>query len=270
MREKKLQKDTLIALLKEKRDLGIARRELWYRIPVKSAPKMVKTGKIKYLALYQPGVFKADAFHIQWYGRVKKITEMKRKELLPREPLHPNADMDYYKIELAEISQLPEPIISRRHRRMLFITTTYSRFINARELNEVFYESPLEEIFWEALQSEKISAERQFMLETEKDFFFLDFAIFSKQRNIDIECDGDKYHSDSPAVKRDKRRNNILESKGWSVLRYTTDDITKRLDQCLYQVKETVNRYGGLQDIENKRRYRYLPLDDHGQLSLFD
>jgi len=270
MRKKQPQKDTLIALLKEKRDLGIARRELWYRIPVKSAPTMVKTGKIKYLALYQPGVFKDAAFQIKWYGRVKKITVAKRKELLPHEPFHPNADEDYYKVEFEELFELSQPIFSRRRRRVLFITTTYPRFINARELNNVFYESPLEETFWQALQAENITAERQYMVEAEEDLFFLDFAIFSKQRNIDVECDGDKHHSAKPDVKRDKRRNNILESKGWSVLRYTTDDISKNLDKCIRQVKETINRYGGLQDIEDSSRYRYLSVNDDNQLSLFD
>ncbi len=203
-----------------------------------------------------------------WSG--KKTTVAKRKELLPNEAFHARADEDYYKIEFEELSELSQPIVSHRHRRVLFITTTFSRFINARELNDVFYESPLEEIFWEVLQSEKISAERQYMVETEEDFFFLDFAIFSKQRNIDVECDGDKHHSTKPDVKRDKRRNNILESKGWSVLRYTTEDITKHLDRCVHQVKETINRYGGLQDIEDLSQSRYLSLNDHGQLSLFD
>ncbi len=43
-------KDTLVAILKAPRDLTIARQELWYRIPTRTAPNIVKDGTIRYLA----------------------------------------------------------------------------------------------------------------------------------------------------------------------------------------------------------------------------
>jgi hypothetical protein len=91
-------KDTLIALLKYKRDLEILHKYRWYRIPVKSSPQIVRENKIKYLALYQPKIFKEDAFKIQWYGKIQNISIMKRRELLPEEAVHPHAFEDYYKI----------------------------------------------------------------------------------------------------------------------------------------------------------------------------
>ena len=50
-----VEKDIVIGVLKNKRDLPIAIHDKWYRIPVKSAPIIVRGNKIKYLALYQAG-----------------------------------------------------------------------------------------------------------------------------------------------------------------------------------------------------------------------
>jgi very-short-patch-repair endonuclease len=253
-----MSKDTLIALLKYENDLEIALKQKWYRIPVKTAPKMVRDERLKYLALYQPKAFKENAFQIRWVGEVRDISIVKRKELLPEETGHPRSEEDYYRIELTELHPLSHPIISQRKRRMLFITTTFGRFQQAHEINDLFFESPIEERMWDALKKESIDAERQYWMETPEGNFFLDFAIFSKERNIDVECNGDTHHTGAQDVKRDKRRNNILESKGWAVFRYTAEEIMHHITKCICQLKETVNRYGGLQDANDSSRYRLL------------
>jgi len=157
-----VEKDIVIGVLKNKRDLPIAIHDKWYRIPVKSAPIIVRDNKIKYLALYQGKMFKDSPSQIQWYGEVKNISIHKRIELLPEENSNPNANEDYYKIELAEIIKLQEPIKTIRPRRINFIVTAFDRFIKAKELNEVFLESYIEEKVWDALKSENIDAERQY------------------------------------------------------------------------------------------------------------
>lgn len=265
-----VKKDTLIALLKYKRDLGIARQQKWYRIPVKSAPNMVRDKTIRYLALYQPKVFGDEAFQVRWYGNVSNISIVTRKDLLPQEKAHPHASEAYYKIDLTELQELPLPIWSRRKRRMLFITTTFERFRQAKELNEAFHESPIEERVWDALNAEQIQAERQYWVQIPERNMFLDFALFCHSRNIDIECDGDAYHTKILDVKRDKKRNNLLESHGWAVLRYTTEEIVFELHRCLSQIKETVNSYGGLQDPIDPTRHRFFGENRHKQLSLFN
>ena len=45
--------------------------------------------------------------------------------------------------------------------------------------------------------------------------------------------------------------------------------IRHNLQHCIQQVKETVNRYGGLQDATDFTDYRYLN-EGRSQLSLFD
>ena len=97
-----------------------------------------------------------------------------------------------------------------------------------------------------------------------------DFAIFCKIRNINVECDGDTYHNDKPQVQYDKNRNNFLESKGWSVLRFTTNNLTKELDKTVNVVCETINKYGGVQDEIDLDDYHFIKPDNDSQLFLFD
>jgi len=263
-----MNRDFLIALMNNKRDFKIAQEQRWYRIPVKTkqTPKCVTGKSLQHIAFYHTKEFDQNAHSIRWHGEVKNISIVKRKELLPETPHDQKAEHDYYKIEFGELQALPEPIISRRPRRILFIPTTLSHFQRTREINEVFYESPLEEDFWKVLRDEKIDAERQYLFEAERKKFCLDFALFCKLRNIDVECDGDNFHLEANAVKRDKQRNNILESFGWSVLRFTTEDIQKHLSEAIKQIKQTANQLGGLQEIFDQKVFRYF--DDGSQLRL--
>lgn len=266
------EKDTVIGVLKSVRDLPIAIHDKWYRIPVKSAPIIVRDNKIKYLSLYQGKIFKESSSQIKWYGGVKKITVHKRIELLPQEIYDINANEDYYKIELEEITKLPEPIRTIRPRRINFIVTAFNKFIKAKELNEVFLESYIEEKVWDVLKSESIDAERQYEFcyreKKREKFFRLDFALFCKERNIDLECNGDQYHHENKEdIKRDKARDRILQKKGWSVSRLTKDDINTNLTGCINELKETIDNLGGLQDKFNPSIYKYISKSD--QLRLF-
>ena len=110
---------------------------------------------------------------------------MPRRELFPDLQGDPKAEREYYKIEFHPLCLLPEPIRCRRLRRILFISTTFLRFQQAQEINDVFHESPLEELLWETFKAERIEAERQYRVETGSQFFYLDFALFCKERKID-------------------------------------------------------------------------------------
>ena len=212
--------------------------------------------------------FIPDAFSVRWFSEVKNVSIVKRKTLLPEIQNDPKAEDEYYKIEFNPLIERPTPIISNRPRRLLFIPTTLWHFQNSSNINDLFYESPLEEEFWEALKIAKVEAERQYLVNTDVKLFHLDFAIFCKERNINIECDGDRFHLSEFNVKRDKNRNNVLSSLGWSILRYTTEDIRRNLNTTIGNVKETINRYGGIEIISDKT-YRYFE-EDENQISLFD
>lgn len=264
------QKDTLVALMNHRSDFRLAQEQGWYRIPVKSAPEIVRAGDLRYLAFYHTKIFGEQAFSVRWYGEVQRLTVVRRRELFPALPHDPKAEQEYYKIEFAALHALPEPILSRRWRRILFISTTFSRLQQAREINDLYHESPLEELLWEAFHAAGIEAERQYLAGTSKQFFYLDFALFCRERNIDVECDGDAFHSRLPDVKRDKHRNNLLESLGWAVLRFTTEDLRQRLTEVIQQTKATINRYGGLQYASAPGVFQRLALGPEQQLSLFE
>ncbi len=270
--KRNVKKDIVIGVLKNKRDLPIALHDKWYRIPVKSAPNIVRDNQIKYLGLYQGKAFKDSPSQIQWYGEVKNITICKRIELLPEENNNSNANEDYYKIELAEMIRLPEPIKAIRPRRITFIVTAFERFLKAKELNEVFLESYIEEKVWDALKSEGIDAERQYEIyyneKKKQRFFRLDFGLFCKKRNIDLECNGDIFHHENKDdIKKDKTRDRILTKKGWAISRFTRDEINTKLTDCINELEEMIDNFGGLQDKFNPSVYRYVT--ENNQLRLF-
>jgi hypothetical protein len=159
----KLNKDTLVAIINSKMDLDIALKQQWYRIPVKTKyiPLSVKNGTLKHIAFYQTSVFGKESFIVKWYGDVNNISIVKRQELLPDEISDPKANDEYYKISISDLKMLPTPIISLRHRRMLFVNTTYDLLLSAKEFNDLFIESDLEEKLWADFKLSGINAERQ-------------------------------------------------------------------------------------------------------------
>jgi len=270
MVKKNINRDTLVAIINNRQDLTIALTQNWYRIPVQTqiTPSSVRENKLEYIAFYQTNKFGNDAFTIKWFAKVTSISVVTRKELLPEEPVNPKSDNKYYNIKFDNCELLENPIVSKRHRRMLFVNTTYQRLLHSKEFNDLFIESPIEENLWKKFKEDKIEAERQFMLQTKNNFYYLDFALFCKERNLDIECDGDNYHLSVDAVKYDKKRNNDLTKLGWIVLRYHTEQIKQNINYVVKEVKETINRYGGLQFVSDSQNFKYFQTDD--QINLFD
>ena len=250
--------DTLIALWKDVKDYNIAMEQHWYRIPVTSAPMIVQDKRIKYIAFYQTSKFGADAFVVRWFARVKKIRIVHRQDLFVKEKKNPKTKKIYYKLEFDKLRELPKPIPSIRHRPIIFISTTHKKLKEAKEINDLFYESPIEERMWEAFKKEEINAERQYeviMGKGKNQRFYLDFAVPCKTRKLGVECDGDRYHTNPEDVKKDKKRDNVLECQGWNILRYTTDDIMYKINDTIYQVKETINNYGGIEKPIGEYKY---------------
>ncbi len=250
-------------------DWAIARNQGIYRIPVRMAPPMVRTGEITHIAFYQPKAFGVEGFTIRWYAPVSSLMIRKRKEILPDQPHHPKANVDYYVIGCKDLQPLPRIIPSRKPRRLLFIPTTEEKLFTAPEINFLFNDSPLEELMWEELLRAGIPAERQYDITVGTLRFKLDFAVFCKERNIDIECDGDEYHMTPQSVERDKQRSNVLTSHGWADLHFTTQELTSNLVYTMSVVSEAINRYGGLQDPNDPNEFRYVPLPDDPQPRLF-
>lgn len=138
----------LVAILKEPRDLEIARVLGWYRIPLRSAPKVIS---VDYLAFYQTGVFGTERWRIQYIAQVKGYELTSRAELLKDEPQHPHAQHEYYKIQIGPLEQLANPILAEKWRRITFLYTTGEYLNKANSVADLVVQSEERPYLWKAL-----------------------------------------------------------------------------------------------------------------------
>lgn len=235
----------LVGIVPRKKLWGIIQEQKWYHIPVESAPKNIILAE--YIAFYFPDCFgKEDRFQIKYCAKVIKIDIVKRIKLFPNEKGHENAKKNYYQIYLGKIKELPKPIPSLRWRRIVHIPTSYEKLCVAEEINDLYDTSPLEEKMYLEMKKRAIAVERQFYVESGGKKYCLDFGIFCKKGNIDLECDGEKYHTLPAALVKDRERNNELTSYGWRVLRFSGKEINQAMDSCLAKIKRTIKNLGGI------------------------
>ncbi|MBE0696409.1 MAG: hypothetical protein IH586_05750 [Anaerolineaceae bacterium] len=146
----------LVALAPRPRDLEIARLLGWYRIPLRSAPKVVN---VDYLAFYQAGSFGAQhRWQIETYAEVRGHELTTRVELLRDEPDHPRAHEEYYKIQLGPLESLPRPITAGRWRRITFLYSTGDLLSSAETVNDLLVRSEDRQILWRSLRERALSA----------------------------------------------------------------------------------------------------------------
>ena len=62
------------------------------------------------------------------------------------------------------------------------------------------------------------------------------------KRRLAIEVDGFEHHSSPDAFQRDRTRQNRLVAMGWTVLRFTWDDVVHRPTMVAKQIAEAINR----------------------------
>lgn len=233
----------LICIVPRLGDWEILKREHWYHIPLSSAPEM--TPQAKYLAFYQTMIFGDEKWAVNYYAEVSGLAIKKRIELFPKELEHKNRDKDYYQIFIGEIKKLKNRIPSLLMRWIVFIPTTFEKLLNAREINDLYNSSPIEDILYGEMKTEKILPERQLFVKEGDNTYCLDFALLCKNGRIDIECDGREFHSGEPAHEKDRKRNNELASYGWSVLRFSGKEIYKTPGSCVGKIKRTIKSLGG-------------------------
>lgn len=139
----------LIAILKEVRDLEIARMLGWYRIPLRSAPKVIA---VDYLAFYQTGVFGDDKWQVKFAAQVLGHELATRAELFRDEPHHPSSHMEYYKIQIGELIELPHPIMANNWKRITFLYTTGEYLNQAETLKDLVVPGEERQVLWQALR----------------------------------------------------------------------------------------------------------------------
>lgn len=139
----------LVAVINNPRDLEIARLLGWYRIPLRTAPKVIS---VDYLAFYQTGAFGDDKWCIQYIAAVCGHELTTRADLLKTELDHPRAKEEYYKIQLGALEFLPEPIMAESWRRITFLYTTGEHFLSAKTVNDLVVHSDERQLLWKALR----------------------------------------------------------------------------------------------------------------------
>lgn len=139
----------LVCVLPGPRDLEIARLLGWYRIPLRTAPKVVA---VDALAFYQPGTFGESGGRIESLAPVRGHELTTRSELLRDEPDHPRAREEYYKIQLGPVEKLAHPITAEKWRRLTFLYTTGEYLLRARTLNDLVVQSDERQVLWQSLR----------------------------------------------------------------------------------------------------------------------
>jgi hypothetical protein len=139
----------LVAVLPGPRDLEIARLLGWYRIPFRTAPKVVA---VDYLAFYQPNSFGEGAGRIEWTAPVRGHELTTRAELLRDEADHPRAREEYYKLQIGPLERLAHPIVAEKWRRLTFLYTTGEYLLKAHTLNDLVVASDERALLWRSLR----------------------------------------------------------------------------------------------------------------------
>jgi hypothetical protein len=146
----------LVCLMPSRRDLEIARFLGWYRIPFRTAPKVVAVDN---LAFYQTGSFGNEAGRIEWSAPVRGHELTTRVELLRDEPDHPHAGEEYFKIQLGPLERLQHPVVAEKWKRLTFLYTTGEYLLRAKTLNDLVVESDERQLLWQSLRERAQNAQ---------------------------------------------------------------------------------------------------------------
>jgi len=139
----------LVVFLPTPRDLEIARLLGWYRIPLRTAPKVVA---VDYLAFYQPSAFGERGGEIEFIAEVRGHELTTRGELLKDEADHPRAREEYYKIQIGGLEKLKAPVVADKWKRITFLYTTGEYLLQAKTLNDLVVDGDEREILWRSLR----------------------------------------------------------------------------------------------------------------------
>lgn len=265
-----MKSELLVAIINNKRDFHILCEHSWYRIPVDSVHKWLRRRwPPEWIAFYQTKVFEEEAYSIRYYSEVAGIRQANRRDLFPTEPPNCKQCKIYYQLTLKPLQVLKKPIFSRRRRRIIFISSTMEKFIKASEINDLYDDSPLEEHLWCELKRLEINAERQELVAVQAGNYFLDFAVYCAEGKLNLEVDGDTWHSNKQRAGQDNLRDNALKTKGWRVLRFNTHQVQEQMsDYCVPIIVENINGLGGLIQDDDARKMITLKTTSN-QLDLF-
>ncbi len=139
----------LVAIMPTPEDLQVARVLGWYRIPSKTAPRILN---VDFLAFYQPSTFLTRKWRIEFLAPVLGHELTTRAELLQDELDHPRADEEYFKIQLGSVKAISHPIRAENWKRFTFLYTTGEYFRGAKILTDLTVAPSERRSLWTALR----------------------------------------------------------------------------------------------------------------------
>ena len=124
----------LVGVVKRQKDLEIARRESWYRIPRGQLPRGLNA---EYIAFFLSGkTFRDVSGSVAFFARITGLEMARRQDLLPNEDKR--ADDVYYKVQFRELLPKDPPIKNLPARSVSFIRTTWDRFLSAETIADLY------------------------------------------------------------------------------------------------------------------------------------
>ncbi len=139
----------LVTYIPSPRDMEIARLLGWYRIPLRTAPKVIA---VDFLAFYQPASFGESRWQIETVAPVRGHELVTRAELLRDQADHPKAHEEYFKIQLGPLQSLPRVVADKNWKRLNFLYTTGEYLLRAESLNDLVVQSEERRLLWRALR----------------------------------------------------------------------------------------------------------------------
>ena len=174
----------LIAYLPDPEDFELLQRNGWYRIPKQHAPKGIYA---EYFAFYFGRKFGDQKWAIHYYARQRGHELVRRIDLFPNQVDHPRAADYYYKIALGPLQKMDTPIVSLHWRRITFIHTTWDRFQDAREINDLLIEGgEYVDRIYAALKERGIWVERNYRTREEPFAYSTPLSIKCRNGIVDI------------------------------------------------------------------------------------
>lgn len=149
----------VVCVVKTKRDLKFVQEEGWYRIPQAQMPHGIY---MEYIAFFLSGlVFKEKSGSVAYFARREGVELAYRRDLIPSQPDHKNADKVYYKIGLSDFQMKLPPITNPTRHSISFIHTTWDRFDTATEIKDLYSNADyFVDRIYHALRNSRITTER--------------------------------------------------------------------------------------------------------------
>jgi very-short-patch-repair endonuclease len=144
--------------------------------------------------------------------------------------------------EIGPLQRLPRPVPSRALRCIAFTATTLQRLVASQEMNDLWQRDDPQQRLWLALHEAGLLVEYCYQVGHPDGDVVVDFALFCRDGRIAVLCnDAD----DEGALRERRPADYELTTGGWTVLRFSQQELEAELTRCAGGIIATVRWLGG-------------------------